>query len=186
AKIVVVVAAAVARARPGGGLPRVHRAAPVVVGCRGGSAVGTRQGRPPARRRGRRRGGRSPSAPRAHRGPDGDRGDESAEAPPHGVKRSSVRLPVFLSSSTCLLNSCTARLMCMLQNFGPHMEQNSALLKYSSGRVSSCIACAVSGSSDRRNCSFQSNAYRARDSASSRSRAPGRCRATSEACAAIL
>ena len=39
-------------------------------------------------------------------------------------------------------------LMCIEQNFGPHIEQNSALLKYSSGSVSSCIACAVSGSSD--------------------------------------
>jgi hypothetical protein len=48
--------------------------------------------------------------------------------------------------------------MCIEQNFGPHIEQNSAPLKYSSGKVSSCIACAVSGSIDRRNCSFQSKA----------------------------
>src|SRR5947209_119420 len=42
------------------------------------------------------------------------------------------------------------------QNFGPHMEQNAASLKPSSGRVSSCIARAVSGSSDNSNCRFQS------------------------------
>src|SRR5207248_6421866 len=72
------------------------------------------------------------------------------------------------------------------QNFGPHMAQNSAVLKASCGRVSSCLDFAASGSSESANCWFQSKAYRARESASSRSRAPGRRRATSAAWAAIL
>src|ERR1700722_17532230 len=42
------------------------------------------------------------------------------------------------------------------QNFGPHMEQKCASLKPSSGRVSSCMARAVSGSSERSNWRFQS------------------------------
>src|SRR5207244_566856 len=72
------------------------------------------------------------------------------------------------------------------QNFGPHMAQNSAVLNASWGSVSSCFAFAASGSRESANCWFQSNAYRARESASSRSRAPVRRRATSAACAAIL
>ena len=44
----------------------------------------------------------------------------------------------------------------MEQNFGPHMEQKWASLKPSSGSVSSCMARAVSGSSDKSNCRFQS------------------------------
>ena len=44
----------------------------------------------------------------------------------------------------------------MEQNFGPHIEQNAASLKPSSGSVSSCMACAVSGSSESSNCLFQS------------------------------
>src|SRR5438445_673265 len=72
------------------------------------------------------------------------------------------------------------------QNFGPHMAQNSAVLNASCGSVSSCFALAASGSRESANCWFQSNAYRARESASSRSRAPVRRRATSAACAAIL
>ena len=43
------------------------------------------------------------------------------------------------------------------QNFGPHIEQNAASLKPSSGSVSSCMASAVSGSSDSSNCLRQSN-----------------------------
>src|SRR5437879_6066359 len=72
------------------------------------------------------------------------------------------------------------------QNFGPHMAQNSAVLNASCGSVSSCFALAASGSRESANCWFQSNAYRARESASSRSRAPARRRATSAAWAAIL
>src|SRR5262249_39511165 len=64
------------------------------------------------------------------------------------------------------------------QNFGPHIEQNLADLNTSCGSVSSCIARAVSGSSDSSNCRFQSNSKRAFDRASSRSRAPLRPRAT--------
>ena len=41
------------------------------------------------------------------------------------------------------------------------MLQKWALLNVSCGSVSSCIRRAVSGSSDRRNCSFQSKAKRA-------------------------
>src|SRR5438876_2107033 len=48
--------------------------------------------------------------------------------------------------------------MCIEQNFGPHMAQNSALLKYSAGSASSWSSRARSGSSDSRNCSYQSNA----------------------------
>src|SRR5579864_4504982 len=44
----------------------------------------------------------------------------------------------------------------MEQNLGPHMEQKAASLKPSSGSVSSCIASAVSGSSDNSNCFRQS------------------------------
>src|SRR5579864_8743534 len=43
------------------------------------------------------------------------------------------------------------------QNLGPHIEQNAASLKPSSGSVSSCIAWAVSGSSESSNCRRQSN-----------------------------
>ena len=46
----------------------------------------------------------------------------------------------------------------MEQNFGPHIAQNSALLKYSDGNVSSWYSRARSGSRLRRNCSFQSKA----------------------------
>src|SRR4051812_18517905 len=42
------------------------------------------------------------------------------------------------------------------QNFGPHIEQNAASLKPSSGSVSSCMLRAVSGSSESSNCLFQS------------------------------
>ena len=61
----------------------------------------------------------------------------------------------------------------MEQYLGPHMLQKWALLKVSCGRVSSCMRRAVSGSSDWRNCSFQSKAKRARLRASSRWRAAG-------------
>ena len=72
------------------------------------------------------------------------------------------------------------------QNFGPHIEQNFADLNTSCGNVSSCIARAVSGSSDNSNCRFQSNSNRAFDSSSSRLRAFLRPRAMSAAWAAIL
>src|SRR5688572_8442982 len=72
------------------------------------------------------------------------------------------------------------------QYLGPHMLQKWALLKVSCGSVSSCMRRAVSGSSDKRNCSFQSNPKRARLKASSRSREPLRPRARSAAWAAIL
>src|SRR5581483_8887407 len=72
------------------------------------------------------------------------------------------------------------------QNFGPYIAQNLASLYLSSCSVSSCIARAVSVSSESSNCLFQSKRKRAYDSASSRSRAPGRWRATSAAWAAIL
>ena len=72
------------------------------------------------------------------------------------------------------------------QYFGPHMLQKWALLNVSCGSVSSWYFRAVSGSSDSRNYSFQSKANRARDRASSRTRAFFRCRARSAAWAAIL
>ena len=53
--------------------------------------------------------------------------------------------------------------MCIEQNFGPHIAQNSADLKYSAGSDSSCSSRARAGSSASRNCSFQSNANRARE-----------------------
>ena len=65
------------------------------------------------------------------------------------------------------------------QNFGPHIEQNFADLNTSCGSVSSCIARAVSGSSDNSNCRFQSNSNRAFDNSSSRLRAFLRPRAMS-------
>ena len=56
--------------------------------------------------------------------------------------------------------SFSARCVCTFieQNFGPHIAQNSAVLNASCGSVSSCFFCAASGSSERRNCSRQSNA----------------------------
>ena len=54
--------------------------------------------------------------------------------------------------------SSTSRLIFIEQNFGPHIEQNCAVLKTSCGSVSSCIRRAVSGSSDSSNWRFQSNA----------------------------
>src|SRR4051812_2686111 len=56
--------------------------------------------------------------------------------------------------------SRSARWVCTFieQNLGPHMAQNSAVLKASWGSVSSCLRCAASGSSERRNCSRQSKA----------------------------
>src|SRR5213596_1825929 len=76
--------------------------------------------------------------------------------------------------------------MCIEQNFGPHIAQNSADLKYSAGSASSCSSRARAGSSESWNCSFQSNANRARDSASSRWRAPARPRAMSAACGDLV
>src|SRR5262249_15991673 len=67
------------------------------------------------------------------------------------------------------------------QNFGPHIEQNFADLNTSCGSDSSCIARAVSGSSDSSNCLFQSNSKRALDRASSRILAFLRPRAMSPA-----
>jgi hypothetical protein len=61
------------------------------------------------------------------------------------------------------------------QNFGPHIEQNCAVLNTSCGSVSSCIRRAGLGVERQANCSFQSKAKRAGDRASSRSRAPLRC-----------
>src|SRR5271157_3909488 len=86
-------------------------------------------------------------------------------------------------ASACLRMSSLIRIE---QNSGPHMLQKAAVLKASCGSVSSCILRAVSGSSERRNWSFQLKLYRARLRASSRSRAPARWRARSAACAAIL
>ena len=80
-------------------------------------------------------------------------------------------LPSF-SARTSSTPSSRKRL-CIEQNLGPHMEQNSALLKHSEGSVSSCMERAVSGSSERANCLSQSKANRAREISSSRSRAPG-------------
>src|ERR1051325_9595332 len=84
-------------------------------------------------------------------------------------------VPLNTASASAAVNASTFAEMFIEQNFGPHIEQKCASLKPSSGSVSSCIERAVSGSSDRSNCRFQSNLYRARDSSSSRSRAPGRC-----------
>ena len=72
------------------------------------------------------------------------------------------------------------------QNFGPHIEQNSAVLNASWLRVLSCFSRARSGSIAKANCFSQSKDQRASDIASSQSRAPGRWRATSAAWAAIL
>jgi hypothetical protein len=59
----------------------------------------------------------------------------------------------------------------MEQNLGPHMEQKWESLAPSWGRVSSWKARAVSGSIERSNWSCQRNSKRARERASSRSRA---------------
>src|SRR5579872_2607877 len=64
-------------------------------------------------------------------------------------------------STAILRMSCVMRIE---QNFGPHIEQNFADLNTSCGSVSSCMARAVSGSSDNSNCRFQSNSKRAFDS----------------------
>ena len=57
-------------------------------------------------------------------------------------------------AAACLRMSSVIRIE---QNLGPHMLQNAAVLNASCGKVSSCILRAVSGSSDRRNCSSQLN-----------------------------
>src|SRR5207253_10839192 len=80
---------------------------------------------------------------------------------------------------TCLnryavcVSTARLRISCVIrieQNFGPHIEQNFADLNTSCGSVSSCIARAVSGSSDSSNCRFQSNSKRALLNSSSRLR----------------
>src|SRR5262245_33580666 len=90
------------------------------------------------------------------------------------------------TSSPCCAILRMSSVIFIEQYLGPHMLQKWADLKVSCGSVSSWNARAVSGSSERRNCSFQSKAKRARLSASSRSWAPLRLRATSAAWAAIL
>src|SRR5260370_62552 len=61
------------------------------------------------------------------------------------------------ATGACALS---VRCVCVFieQHFGPHMAQNSALLKASWGSVSSCFRFASSGSSERANCWFQSKA----------------------------
>src|SRR5205823_896422 len=65
------------------------------------------------------------------------------------------------ASASAAVNSCTLEEMFIEQNLGPHMEQKCASLKPSSGRVSSCMDSAISGSSDSANCFFQSKVKRA-------------------------
>ena len=55
------------------------------------------------------------------------------------------------SAASFALNSSTARLMCIEQNFGPHIEQKCATLAPSAGIVSSWYARAGTGSSARLN-----------------------------------
>src|SRR5262249_61704246 len=98
-------------------------------------------------------------------------------------KRVMLHHPAATVASAILRMSWVIRIE---QNFGPHIEQNFADLKTSCGNVSSCIARAVSGSSDSSNWRFQSNSKRALDSSSSRRRAFLRPRAMSPAWAAIL
>src|SRR6266436_7552448 len=107
-------------------------------------------------------------------GPEWKRTHLSDEPPRYGAAAPSV---------ASLRISCVMRIE---QNFGPHIEQNLADLNTSCGSVSSCMARAVSGSSDSSNWRFQSNSKRAFDSASSRLRAFLRPRAMSAAWAAIL
>src|ERR1035441_7366843 len=64
--------------------------------------------------------------------------------------------PSNTAAAPSAVNVSTLEEMFMEQNFGPHMEQKCASLKPSSGRVSSCMLRAVSGSSERADCSFQS------------------------------
>ena len=61
-----------------------------------------------------------------------------------------------LPSSTMACSK--VREWCIEQNLGPHIAQNSALLKYSAGRDSSWYARARSGYRLRRNFSLPSNA----------------------------
>src|SRR5207244_10473562 len=109
-------------------------------------------------------------------------GEAGANAAFHGLSFPNEICVYWLSatgfSSAILRMSWVMRIE---QNFGPHIEQNFADLNTSCGSVSSCIARAVSGSSDSSNCRFQSNSKRAFDRASSRSRTPLRPRATSAA-----
>ena len=71
---------------------------------------------------------------------------------------------------------CRSRVRCIEQNFGPHIEQNSADLKYSAGSVASWYSRARSGSRERANWASQSKANRARLRAQvgNRERAPSR------------
>lgn len=86
-------------------------------------------------------------------------GPPSATSPPRrtceGWRRAgSYPLAIAISA----IASSSFREWCIEQNFGPHIAQNSALLKYSAGSDSSWYSRARSGSSERRNCSFQSKA----------------------------
>src|SRR5664279_6523209 len=70
--------------------------------------------------------------------------------------RASEAVPSNTAAASSAVNVSTLEEMFMEQNFGTHMEQKCASLKPSSGRVSSCMARAVSGSRESANCSFQS------------------------------
>src|SRR5208283_753220 len=55
------------------------------------------------------------------------------------------------AAASASVNSSVFADLFIEQNFGPHIEQNAASLKPSSGNVSSCMERAVSGSSDSSN-----------------------------------
>jgi hypothetical protein len=118
------------RLRPGLRLQRIHGLPRLVCDLRGGT-VGCKRRRGGMAGRRRLLAAAEPGEERERREhePQPRRGAPPRRRRAHGVNKSSVRLPTLRSSSTCLLKSWTARLMCMLQNLGPHMEQNSALLK---------------------------------------------------------
>ena len=72
---------------------------------------------------------------------------------PPGEAGASSRVPSSYSRMVCVMR--------IEQNFGPHIEQNLASLKASSGSSSSCIVRAVSGSSESANC-FSHSKFEAR------------------------
>ena len=129
---------------PGGAVCRKHRRSP---GHRGGLHDSRQPHEPrPNLRREFQQGDRRPHSRKQSVG-------HSVARQIHQFARSSLqdRRGVFGVKLSTLAE------MFIEQNFGPHIEQKCASLKPSSGSVSSCMARAVSGSSDSSNCRFQSN-----------------------------
>src|SRR5208282_304691 len=82
--------------------------------------------------------------------------EQRALQSPAAWATSGFSICVRIACASASVNSCVLFEWFIEQNFGPHIEQNAASLKPSSGSVSSCIERAVSGSSDSSNWRFQS------------------------------